>query len=366
MKDSCSFTSLVHFAFEKMSSAYFWGNPVVAFNIALYLLAVFALTFILTWGLRRYALSRQVLDIPSARSAHTLPMPRGGGVAFVIGVLVTVPYLEGARFLAPNGSIALVSAGVFIASLGFLDDHGHVPSFWRLVGHLIAGIFALYWVGGLPTLSFAGITLSPGALSNTLALFYLAWLLNLYNFMDGIDGLAGIEAFSVCLGMAGLYWLTGDEGLMVIPLVLAAGVLGFLCWNFPSARIFMGDAGSGFLGFIFGVLSIQSAHVNPLFFWSWLILLGVFIVDATYTLLCRAVRLEKVYQAHSMHAYQHASRRFGRHQPVTLGVLGINLFWLLPIALSVGQGFLSPMIGIVMAYVPLIVLATFFKAGRVS
>ncbi len=334
--------------------------------MAFYLISVFILTFILTWGLRRYALLRQVLDIPSARSAHTLPMPRGGGVAFVIAVLVTVPYLENARFLAPSGSVALVSAGVFIATLGFLDDHGHVPSFWRLLGHVVAGVLALYWVGGIPQLTFGVIVLTPGILANIFALFYLVWLLNLYNFMDGIDGLAGIEAFSVCLGMAMLYALTGDQGLMVLPLLLASGVLGFLCWNFPSARIFMGDAGSGFLGFILGVLSIQSAHVNPLFFWSWVILLGVFIVDATYTLLCRMFRLEKIYQAHSMHAYQHASRRFGRHQPVTIAVLLINLIWLMPIALGVGLGMLSPVWGVCMAYAPLIALAIFFKAGCVS
>ncbi|MDF1645453.1 MAG: glycosyltransferase family 4 protein [Legionellaceae bacterium] len=335
-------------------------------NMTFYLIMIFALTFMLTWCLRRYALYRQVLDIPNERSAHTLPTPRGGGIAFVVGILVTVPYLEGAHFLAPNGSVALASAGVFIASLGFLDDHGHVPSAVRLLGHVVAGILALYWVGGMPPIAFGWITLTPGILANVFALFYLVWLLNLYNFMDGIDGLAGIEAFSVCLGMVGLYHLTGDVGLMVLPLVLASGVLGFLCWNFPSARIFMGDAGSGFLGFIFAVLSIQSAHVNPLFFWSWVIMLGVFIVDATYTLLCRMVRLEKIYQAHSMHAYQHAARRFGCHPPVTFGVLLINLAWLLPIAWCVGLGILSPVWGICMAYIPLIALVVFFKAGRES
>ncbi len=338
----------------------------MAVNMTFYLVMVFLLTFVLTGALRRYALSREVLDVPNERSAHTLPMPRGGGIAFVVGILVMLPYLEGAHFLTQNGSVALVSSGVFIASLGFLDDHGHISSLLRLLGHFVAGVLALYWVGGMPALTFGVITLTPGMLLNGLALFYLVWLLNLYNFMDGIDGLAGVEAVSVCFGMAGLYWLTGDEGLMVVPMVLAAGVLGFLCWNFPSARIFMGDAGSGFLGFFFGVLSIQAAHVNPHFFWSWIIFLGVFIVDATYTLLSRLVQLEKVYQAHSKHAFQHASRRFGRHQPVTIAVLMINVVWLLPIAWCVGLDKLTPAVGVFVAYLPLIGLATFFKAGRAS
>jgi Fuc2NAc and GlcNAc transferase len=338
----------------------------VALNMALYLLAVFALTFLLTWGLRGYALTRQVLDIPNERSAHEHPMPRGGGLAFVITILMAVPLLADARFLAPNGSIALVSAGVFIASLGFLDDHGHVGSMWRLLGHTIAGLLALYWVGGMPSLSFGSFVLHAGLLLNALTLFYLVWLLNLYNFMDGIDGLAGMEAVSVCLGMAGLYWFTGDEGLMVLPLVLASGVAGFLFWNFPAARIFMGDAGSGFLGFIVGVLSVQAAHVSGVFFWSWVILLGVFIVDATFTLVRRMLRLEKVYQAHSMHAYQHAARRFGCHPPVTLLVLLINIIWLLPLAWCVGLGYLDGLYGVCIAYLPLIVFAFFLKAGRIS
>ena len=336
----------------------------VALNMAFSLLAVFILTWVLTWGLRRYALARDVLDIPNSRSAHTEPTPRGGGLGFVAAVLIAVPYLGYLGFLVPSGSIALVCASVFIASLGFLDDHGHVGTAWRLLGHAVAAALALYWVGGLPSLEVLGWTLNPGVLSQGLALFYLVWLLNLYNFMDGIDGLAGMEAVSVCVGMAGLYWFTGNSGLMVLPLVLASSVLGFLCWNFPVARIFMGDAGSGFLGFIFGVLSIQAAHVSPTFFWCWLILLGVFIVDASVTLIGRGVRGEKIYQAHDTHAYQHASRRFGCHQPVTLGVLLMNMMWLFPVAASVGLGYLQGFLGLLIAYIPLIVLAFIFKAGR--
>ena len=338
----------------------------MALNMAFVLLAVFILTWVLIWGLRRYALAKHVLDIPNSRSAHTEPTPRGGGLGFVVAVLIAVPYLGYLGFLVPSGSIALVCAGMFIASLGFLDDHGHVGTAWRLLGHAIAAGLALYWVGGMPSLVMLGWTITPGVLSQVLALFYLVWLLNLYNFMDGIDGLAGIEAVSVSVGMAGLYWLTGDEGLMVLPLILASSVLGFLCWNFPVARIFMGDAGSGFLGFIFGVLSIQAAHVNSAFFWSWLILLGVFIVDASVTLFWRGMRREKIYQAHSTHAYQHASRRFGRHQPVTLWVLGINVVWLFPLAGCVGLGYLEGFLGVFIAYTPLIILAFVFKAGRVS
>jgi len=146
--------------------------------------------------------------------------------------------------------------------------------------------------------------------------------------------------------------------------MLAAAVLGFLLWNFPPARIFMGDAGSGFLGIVLGVLSLQAAWTNPLLLWAWLILLGVFIVDATLTLLRRLLRGEKVYEAHRSHAYQYASRRFGRHLPVTMAVAALNLVWLLPLAMLVAVGWLDGLLGVLVAYAPLVVLAWRFDAGR--
>ena len=126
----------------------------------------------------------------------------------------------------------------------------------------------------------------------------------------------------------------------------------------------MGDAGSGFLGITLGVLSLQAAWTAPQLLWSWLILLGVFIVDATWTLLRRLFRGDKVYEAHRSHAYQFASRQFGKHLPVTLTVAAINLCWLLPIALVVGSGKLDGLSGVCLAYLPLVVLAVKFKAGE--
>lgn len=128
----------------------------------------------------------------------------------------------------------------------------------------------------------------------------------------------------------------------------------------------MGDAGSGFLGITLGVLSLQASWVAPQLLWSWLILLGVFIVDATFTLLRRLMRGDKIYEAHRSHAYQYASRRFGRHLPVTLAVAALNLFWLLPIALWVGWGGLDGEVGLVIAYAPLIGLAVKYKAGELE
>jgi Fuc2NAc and GlcNAc transferase len=328
--------------------------------------AVVGISFALTYWLRRYALHKSLLDIPNGRSSHSVPTPRGGGVAIVVSYLAALVFLFVDDALSTPLFLALLGSGLVIAALGFLDDHGHVAARWRLLGHFIAAVWALIWLGGLPPVAMFGSLLDIGWLGHVLAVFYLVWLLNLYNFMDGIDGIASVEAVCVCLSAALIYALSGFYELIWLPLLLVAAVLGFLFWNFPPARIFMGDAGSGFLGIILGVLSLQAAWISSQFLWSWLILLGVFIVDATVTLIRRLVRGDKVYEAHRSHAYQFASRRYGRHLPVTSAVGVINLVWLLPLAVCVTQFGLNGPIGVIVAYVPLVVLAFGFRAGELE
>lgn len=330
------------------------------------LLSVAGLSLILTYSLRCYALARSIIDIPNARSSHTVPTPRGGGVAIVLSFLLALPILAATGFLTWSPMWAMLGAGSGIAVLGFLDDHGHIAARWRLLGHFAASIWALYWLGGLPAVSLFGLELELAWFGHVLAVFYLVWMLNLYNFMDGIDGIASVEAICACLGACLLYWLGGFDSLIVAPVVLAMAVGGFLYWNFPPARIFMGDAGSGFLGIILGLLSLQAAWASSKLFWVWLILLGVFIVDATVTLIRRLLRGDKVYEAHRSHAYQFASRHYGRHLPVTLVVAAINLFWLLPLAACVVLWDLDGALALVVAYVPLVLLALRFHAGELE
>ncbi|WP_431483854.1 MraY family glycosyltransferase [Pseudomonas solani] len=328
--------------------------------------AVMVLALGMTGLMRRYALARRIMDVPNARSSHSVPTPRGGGLAIVLSFLAALPMLTLVLDLPWGATFALLGAGTSVALVGFLDDHGHIAARWRLLLHFGAAIWALFWLGGLPPVQLFGVSLALGWIGHVLAAFYLVWVLNLYNFMDGIDGIAGVEVITVCLGGALLYWLKGHADLAIFPLLLAAASAGFLYWNFPPAKIFMGDAGSGFLGITLGVLSLQAAAFDANWFWAWLILLGVFIVDATYTLLRRLLRGDKVYEAHRSHAYQFASRHFGRHLPVTLGVATINLVWLLPLALWVGVGGLDGLIGLLLAYAPLLGLAVKFRAGALE
>lgn len=325
---------------------------------------VFAL--LLTWVLRRYALSRSLMDIPNARSSHSVPTPRGGGVAIVLAYLAVLPVVGYQGWLSWAMVVGLMGSGAWIAIIGFLDDHGHIAARWRLLAHFIGAGWLLAWLPELPRFAVAGTAFDLGLLGYLLGALMLVWLLNLYNFMDGIDGIASVEAITVCAGGALLYALVGIPMLAAAPLLLAAAVAGFLVWNLPPARIFMGDAGSGFLGIVLGGLTLQAAWVAPQLLWAWLILLGVFVLDATFTLLRRLMRGDKVYEAHRSHAYQYASREYGAHLPVTLAVLAINVLWLLPWACVVALGYIDGLLGLLIAYLPLAILAVRFRAGQLE
>ncbi|MBP5100654.1 glycosyl transferase, partial [Pseudomonas protegens] len=152
-----------------------------------FMLVVASVSLLLTWVLRRYALARSLMDIPNSRSSHTVPTPRGGGVAIVLSFLAAAPLLS-VLVDVPLLSIgALWGAGALIAVVGFLDDHGHIAARWRLLAHFIAAIWALTWLGGLPAINVLGMDLNLSWLGHICAVFYLVWMLNLYNFMDGID-----------------------------------------------------------------------------------------------------------------------------------------------------------------------------------
>lgn len=321
------------------------------------------LTLVLTGIVRFYALRNSMIDIPNYRSSHKVPTPRGGGIAIVVSFIFSVLVLGYLQLIPRELMFSLLGSGGLVAIIGFFDDLGHIAARWRLLAHFSAASWALYWLGGLPDIQVAGFSLEFELLRNFFAALFLVWMLNLFNFMDGIDGIAGLEVITVCAGAAVLYYTIGMENRVFLSILLAACTVGFLFWNFPPAKIFMGDAGSGFLGLVLGLLTINAAWDHQSLFWGWLILLGVFIVDATVTLLRRLARGEKIYEAHRSHAYQNASRQYGSHKVVTLCVGAINIIWLLPCALAVVLQIWPAWLGLSVGYVPLIILALKYKAG---
>ncbi|WP_408068316.1 MraY family glycosyltransferase [Yersinia pekkanenii] len=326
----------------------------------------FMLSTILTLVLRKYALKNNIIDTPNSRSSHVIPTPRGGGVAIVVSFLcgIAIFYFQG--YLPGLTAIGLVVSGGIIALIGFWDDHGHIAARWRLLAHFSAAAFLLFCLGGFPILTFSGYVINLGIFGNILGLLFLVWMLNLYNFMDGIDGLASAQAVTTCIGAIVIYLISGDhielDSYLVLWL-LASTVLGFLLWNFPPAKIFMGDAGSGFLGLIIGSLVISAGWIETKFFFCWLILLAVFIVDATWTLARRVLGGFKVYEAHRSHGYQIAARKFKRHLPVTLSAIAINIVWLFPIALLVGLNMVNPIIALIISYIPVMYIDYKLNAG---
>lgn len=324
----------------------------------------FILTLLFTGYMRHYALKKNIIDNPNERSSHSVPTPRGGGVAVVCSYLLALAVLIYSQQLTVHIGLTLMVAGFVIALLGFLDDHGHINSMLRLAIHFFVAIGTVISLGGFAEVTiFNGMQL--GFIANIIAVLFLVWLLNLYNFMDGINGIASVEAITTTVSMAILYYVFNLSLNSDLLLLLAACVSGFLLWNFPKAKIFMGDACSGFLGLTLGILALIALKENLALFCAWIICLGVFVVDATYTLIKRVLNGHKMYDAHRSHSYQILSRRWGSHTPVTLIVAAINLFWLFPIAyMTVIQQWAYPELAVLIAYLPLILLAFKLKAGN--
>ncbi|MEL4014842.1 MraY family glycosyltransferase [Dryocola clanedunensis] len=335
-------------------------EPIVA-------VAIFACSFALTWGLRIYALKNNVIDVPNQRSSHSVPTPRGGGVAIVISFLIGIVVLCALGFVPVSQMLSLFIAGVVTAVVGFLDDHGHIAARWRLLMHFLAAASGLYFLGQFPVIDLFGYPLSAGWLGMIFGLVYLAWMLNLYNFMDGINGLASMEAIMFALLSGLMIMFSVPDGMetsqFAIMALLGCAALGFIFWNFPTAKIFMGDAGSGFLGITIGLIVLHVALLDSKLFLAEICLLGVFIVDATVTLLRRLIGGKKVYEAHASHTYQILARKFGSHKPVTLGAFVINVVWLFPLAMLIATGSVTGVVGVVIAWLPLVVLAYRFGAG---
>lgn len=331
--------------------------------VALALFGLFMVSFLLTGLIRWQAPAIGMLDVPVARSLHDEAVPVGGGVAIAASFLLYALVCWRLGLVPDNVFHALAAAGALIAGVGLLDDLRGLPLTARLAAQFAAAVWVLLWLPTPPPVDFLLFTLGNGLLLDALAALALVWLLNLYNFMDGIDGLAGTELVFVCALGFGLALRLDDAILGWLCAGLGAAGLGFLAWNWPPAKIFMGDAGSQFIGFSLGVLALLSLGQGSATIWTWLLLLGVFAVDATFTLLRRILRGDPWFEGHCRHAYQHAAIRLGSHRRVTLAVLALNCCWLAPLA---WWSAMQPQWGLpltLVGWTPLALLAWWLGAG---
>jgi Fuc2NAc and GlcNAc transferase len=325
---------------------------------------IFISSIALTWIITKVAWNVGLVDQPDERRSHQQVTPRGGGLAIV---LVFWLWILGAAYFSglPKLSWLPILPTLFLALVGFIDDLYSVSAMKRLALQFFFSGLSLYLMQGIHFQLILGGFIIPHSLVLFVSLVFLVWSINLYNFMDGINGLAGFEALTISIFMAIITYLDGDMNKSTLWGILASGVAGFLVWNFPKAKIFLGDVGSYFLGSMFGILLLDSANTKPRLFWCGLILLGYFVVDATLTLLVRIWFRLPAFKPHQTHAFQIMLKRFeSNHTKVTSLVLSINFFWLLPWAILVSKGYLNGLMGVLIAYLPLVIIVWFVEAGR--
>jgi UDP-N-acetylmuramyl pentapeptide phosphotransferase/UDP-N-acetylglucosamine-1-phosphate transferase len=255
---------------------------------------------------------RRIVDVPNQRSSHSRPIPRGGGIGLLLGILPAL-ILYAMMSGEPRPWLFLVAGALGLALVSWIDDLGHIAARWRLLAQAAAVALGLHAIGDAPV--FQGLL--PRWLDLALSGIAWVWFVNLTNFMDGIDGITGVEAVAIGLGIAVL-------GAAPAPaLIIAAAALGFLRWNWHPARLFMGDVGSVPLGYLLGgllLLLAKSGHWAPA-----LILPAYYLADATWTLLRRLVAGKRVWEAHREHFYQLAVQRGRSHAWVAGAVGAANL-----------------------------------------
>lgn len=274
------------------------------------------ISYLLTYILKRIALSNNILDIPNERSSHQNPIPRGGGLAIVISWYAGISFIY-FQNLIPNKLYFALLSGILLAIISLIDDIRSITPQIRLLVQTLTVIFAFILLNGIHSVTFSGLEIKSKLVLYPLAVIGMVWFINLFNFLDGIDGYASLEAILVAFVM---FVLTGSP----IFLILASCTLGFLIWNWPKAQIFMGDIGSTQLGFILVVLGIYYHNELKINLIHWIMLTSIFWFDATLTLFRRWRNKEKLSNAHRKHAYQRAVQYGFSHSTVNFLSIIIN------------------------------------------
>lgn len=315
-------------------------------NVEIVVVACTALAvFFLTFAVRRYATGHGIVDEPNHRSSHVMATPRAGGlsIVFVVAIWLVLAWLW-IDAISSSLAFALLGGSIPLAVVGLTDDRAGLPVSVRFVVHVAAVVFALLVTGGIAVAGGSSVSWGWQALAGIACL----WFVNLFNFMDGIDGIAAMEAVFVSAASALLLgWLGAPSGLTWTWLALAGACLGFLWHNWSPARIFMGDTGSGFLGFVIAVLLVVSTQVTGFSVWTAVILVSAFGADATVTLLRRVASGHGWSVPHRSHTYQRLARRWASHARVTTAYLALNVLVIFPAAaVSVIEPTLAPIVAI--------------------
>ena len=289
-------------------------------------LLVFLLSTTLVYWYSHIAIRIGLLDQPNHRTSHEHATPRGGGIVFVFLWLLALVALYVKYHFDTSLFLGLLLPTLLVASVSFLDDYFDLKRRYRIMAHLLTAIIALYFTGDVD-LHLGSFHITSSWLLLVGYALYIIWSINLYNFMDGLDGQAGFQSFYIFL-VSGLLLIWQGEGLFAdLNLLLAFSVLGFLVWNWPKAKVFMGDVGSTSLGLLVAITSIR--YQQKISFLVYLILYMPFLFDSTVTLLRRMFAGEPWYEAHNRHAFQRLFQSGWSHQKVLFGLIFIDAISLL-------------------------------------
>jgi UDP-N-acetylmuramyl pentapeptide phosphotransferase/UDP-N-acetylglucosamine-1-phosphate transferase len=289
----------------------------------MYLLFLFVAALIVAavlthWFLDPRFIRLVVLDYPNERSLHARPIPRGGGMA-ILGVIVLATILGVIAGAAPDELLVLAVAGLVVAVTSFLDDRYSIAPSYRITIHIAAAVGVVYAGFEIPPVFWpGGQDPWPYAVLAVLTILFVVWMTNLYNFMDGMDGFAGGMTLWGFGAMALAGWFADHAAFAAANVIVAGAAAGFLLFNFPPARIFMGDVGSASLGFLAAGFSLWGVREGVLPFWAAVLLFSPFSVDATFTLVRRALRGERLWEAHRTHIYQRLVQSGWGHRKTVL------------------------------------------------
>ena len=267
-------------------------------EIIVFCLCIFIFSLIFTRYLIFFAKSKNIVDIPNDRSSHAVCTPRGGGLSISLSIIMCLLFIILSSDKVPAYLLSFTICTTLILIIGVIDDLKGLSIITRAFLYLIISFVFILSTTGIGSFSHHNFVIF------ILVTIVLTWIINLYNFMDGADAISGIQAVICALPAGIIFSLSDEHDIALLCYTLVASSIGFLVWNWPPAKIFMGDVGSCVIGFVFGCLMIITYLQNHFSILIWLILLSFFIVDSTLTLITRIINREKWYQAHRTHSYQ--------------------------------------------------------------
>ncbi len=310
---------------------------------------------------KSFSINRGIVAKPNFRNLHQISTPRGGGIVFAVIFLISVfiTFSWTPLHIDKNLIHVLLYGGLISSVFGFIDDVVEIKAKIKLFVQSLLSVFILFNFGWQPLLNLPWV---PAFINLGISWFVLVWLMNVFNFMDGSDGIVSFGTIFFCLSsILSIHFASGDFSLMMVFGFLAVSCAGFLLFNSPPASIFMGDSGSLFLGFFFSALVTFTITSGEISVWTWLIMFAYFLGDTSTTLILRIFLVKQWYGVHRSHAYQNLVRIEDSHSKVFFLVSLFHILWLFPLVIfSVLQPYFAPL-GIFLAYIPVVILS--FRYG---